>query len=159
MSAAPRSDEQSITITRIIGAPGAEVFAAWLDPALMKQWLVPMFCKIIELDADARPGGSFRVVIRGPLGGRHVISGEYREVTPNTRLVQTWVLEGYSKTIDRYPTLLTIDFRELGPRATEVTLRQDQLRTRADRSGNLMGWRMCLTKLEKVLKSRLALTV
>jgi uncharacterized protein YndB with AHSA1/START domain len=99
-----------------------------------------------------RPGGSFRMVIKGPLGGRHVTTGEYRELVPNRRLVQTWVLEGYGKALDRYPTMLTVDFRELGPRQTEITLRQEQLRTKQDRSGNLMGWKMCLRKLEKLLR-------
>lgn len=92
------------------------------------------------------------MVIRGPFGGRHVITGEYLEVTPGRRLVQTWVAEGHSRTIDRYETLLTVDFRDVGEGSTEITLRQDRLLTRADRSGNLMGWKLCLGKLEKVLR-------
>lgn len=154
MSARSESEEQSITIVRTIAAPVADVFAAWTDPTLIEQWLAPIFCKIAEASVDARPGKTYRLVTQGPFGGKHVITGEYREVVPNKRLVQTWVLEGYSKAVDRYPTLLTVDFRELGPHSTEITLRQDQLHTRADRSGNLMGWRMCLKKLEKVLTRR-----
>lgn len=153
-SAGEPSDEQSITVVRTFDAPVAEVFAAWTDPALMREWLVPVFCKITDVSADVRPGGSYRIVIVGPFGGKHITTGEYREVVPNKRLVQTWVLEGQSRAVDAYPTLLSVDFRELGPNSTEITLRQEQLRTRADRSGNLMGWRLCFKKLDKLLRRK-----
>ncbi len=147
-------DELSITIVRTFDAPVAELFAAWTDATLMREWLVPIFCKIIDASVDARPGGSYRIVMRGPFGGKHITTGEYREVVPNKRLVQTWVLEGQSRAVDRYPTLLSVDFRELGPNSTEITLRQEQLLTRADRSGNLMGWRLCFRKLDKLLRRK-----
>jgi uncharacterized protein YndB with AHSA1/START domain len=150
---APAAEEQSITLVRVIAAPVAEVFAAWTNPMLIRRWMVPILCRILEVEADPRPGGSFRMVITGPLGGRHVTTGEYREVVLNRRLVQTWVLEGYGKTLDRYPTTLTVDFRELGPRETEITVRQEQLLTKQDRSGNLMGWKMCLRKLNRLLRT------
>lgn len=84
---------------------------------------------------------------------RVVTTGEYREIAPNKRLVKIWVLEGQSPGVDRYPTLLTVDFRELGPSTTEMTLRQDQLRTFIDRAGNRMGWKMCFKKLDVLLKT------
>lgn len=145
-------DEQSITIVRLIAAPVADVFAAWTNPELMTRWMVPIFCKIVEATADARPGGRFRLVIVGPCGIRQVISGEYREVVRNHRLVQTWVGEPRKPHLPPYPTLLTVQFREVNSRETEITLRQDQLKTPADRRGNLSGWRMCVRKLEKLLR-------
>ncbi len=154
MSAASPPDAQSITLVRTIAAPVAEVFRAWTDPALMRRWLAPAFCKVAEVSADARPGGTYRIVVVGPFGGRHVTTGEYREVVQNKRLVQTWVLEGKDPVVDRYPTLLTVEFRGAGPSSTEITIRQDQLLTRADRSGNRMGWRLCLNKLDALLKRK-----
>jgi len=47
---------------------------------------------------------------------------------------------------------VTVQFREVSSRETEITLRQDQLKTPADRRGNLTGWRMCFRKLEKLLR-------
>ena len=145
------TSDTSIALVRTIAAPVADVFAAWTNPREMQRWMVPIFCKIVEMDADPRPGGRFRMVLRTPFGGRHVTTGEYREIVTNRRLVQTWVLEGKTASAAPYPTLLTVDFRELGPRSTEITIRQDDLRTRADRSGNLAGWKMCLKKLSKLL--------
>jgi uncharacterized protein YndB with AHSA1/START domain len=144
----PAAFTPSITIVRTIGAPVAEVFAAWTDPALLQRWLAPGPCECVEATADARPGGRYRLVVADPSGGRHVTSGEYRKVIPEQRLVQTWVLEGVDPDVDRYPTLLTVDFRAVGPRSTELTLRHDQLLTIEDREGNREGWRLCLDKLE-----------
>jgi uncharacterized protein YndB with AHSA1/START domain len=141
----------SITIVRTIGAPVADVFAAWTEPTLLQRWLSPDTCECVEATADPRPGGRYRLVIADPSGGRHVTSGEYREVIPGQRLVQTWVLEAASPEIDNYPTLLTVDFRPLGPHATELTLRQDQLLTIQDREGNREGWRQCLNKLAALM--------
>ena len=45
-------------------------------------------------------------------------------------------------------TLLTVDFRELGPRSTELRLHQEQLLTPEYRE----GWRLCLDKLEARLR-------
>jgi uncharacterized protein YndB with AHSA1/START domain len=143
-------DAPTITLVRTFAAPAAEVFAAWTDPAMLRQWLAPAPCEILEASADARPGGRYRIVVVDPAGGRHVTSGEYRELVPARRLVKTWVYEGPGAPAP-YPTLLTVDFRETGPRTTEVTLRQDQLLTREDREGNREGWRLCFEKLDRLL--------
>jgi uncharacterized protein YndB with AHSA1/START domain len=92
-------------------------------------------------------------VVRDPAGNTHVTTGEYRELEPGRRLVKTWVYEGPFHA-DRYPTLLTVDFRAAGPAATEITLRQDQLVTDADRDGNREGWRLCFDKLDRILRAR-----
>jgi uncharacterized protein YndB with AHSA1/START domain len=141
----------SITIVRSIGAPVAEVFAAWTSPALMKLWLAPDSCQVVEVSTDPRPGGLHRIVVQTPDGTRHVVSGEYREVVPSERLVQTWVAEGENPPVDNYPTLLTVEFRATSPNSTELTLRQDQLLTVYDREGNREGWRQCLNKLDAQL--------
>lgn len=140
----------SITVVRTFAAPVAEVFAAWTDPALLRLWLVPGPCEILEASADARPGGRYKIVVVSPAGDRHVTTGEYREVVPGKRLVKTWIYEG-PNAVGPYPTLLTVEFRETGPRSTELTLRQDQLVTHQDREGNREGWRLCFEKLDTLL--------
>jgi len=150
MTAAP-SEATTVTIVRTFACPAAEVFAAWTDPALLRRWLAPDPCEVLEATADARPGGQYRIVVIDADGDRHVTSGEYRELIPGKRLVKTWVYEGKHSPAGPYPTLLTVSFRELGPRSTELTLRQDQLLTPEDRAGNIEGWRLCLDKLSALL--------
>lgn len=142
--------QPSITITRSFAAPVTDVFAAWTDAATMREWLAPDPCVVLEATADARLGGAYRIVVRDPMGHTHVTTGEYREIVRDRRLVKTWVYEGPFHA-DRYPTLLTVDFRATGPRSTEITLRQDQLITHEDREGNREGWRLCFEKLDRAL--------
>ncbi len=151
MSADSPSSGASITVVRTIAAPIAQVFAAWTDPVLLQRWLAPGRCEVVEARADARPGGTYRIVVLDPVGNRHTTTGVYREVVPRKRLVQTWVYEGVNA-VDPYPTLLTVDFRELGPRSTELKLHQEQLLTPEYREGNREGWRLCLDKLEALLR-------
>ena len=60
--------EASVTITRTFDAPRKLVWQAWTDPKMMAQWFGPRgftnpFCEL-----DVRPGGSLRIVMRGPDG-------------------------------------------------------------------------------------------
>ena len=88
-----------------------------------------------------------------PIGGPTITTGEYREIVPNHRLVQTWVVERSKDPAHKYPTLLTVDFKALGADSTEITLQQDQLITKFDRAGNLAGWGQCFKKLDRLLVS------
>ena len=153
MIAASGSEAASITIVRTFAASPAEVFAAWTDPALLRRWLAPSPCEVVEASADARPGGRYRIVVAAPDGSRHTTSGEYLEVVPGKRLVKTWVYEGPGAP-DGYPTLLTVELREIQPGSTEVTLRQDRLLTLQDREGNREGWRLCFDNLDALLSHR-----
>jgi len=147
------SEVHTLVVVRTIAAPAADVFVAWTDAELLAQWLAPGPLKVTHASADPRPGGTYRIVAVDPLGAEHVTTGEYREVTPPTRLVQTWVYHSHP-IIERYFTMLSVDFRETGPESTELTIRQELLLSEMDREGNRMGWRLCLEKLEVVLTSR-----
>src|SRR4029079_10658894 len=81
----------TLVVVRTIAAPVAEVFEAWTDPTLLSRWLAPGPLVVTPASGDARVGGEYRIVARDPLGTDHVTTGEYREVLPPTRLVQTWV--------------------------------------------------------------------
>ena len=144
------TEPTTLVVVRRIAAPVAEVFEAWTDPALLSRWLAPGPLVVTHASADARVGGAYRIVARDPLGTDHVTTGEYREVVPDTRLVQTWVYHGHPL-VEHYFTLLRVDFRALGPDATELTIRQELLLTEMDREGNRMGWSLCLDKLEQLV--------
>ena len=148
------SDLGSVTIVRTFRSPVAEVFAAWTDASLLRRWLAPSPCEVLEASADARPGGRDRIVVIDAQGDRHLTHGEYRELVPGRRLVKTWVYEGKYSEAGPYATLLTVDFREIAPGSTELTLRQDQLLTPEDRERNTEGWRLCLDKLDALIREK-----
>ena len=147
------SEAHTLVVVRAIAAPAAEVFEAWTDAELLARWLAPGPLVVTHASADPRPGGAYRIVAVDPLGAEHVTTGEYREVTPPTRLVQTWVYHSHP-VVERYFTMLSVDFRETGPESTELTIRQELLLSEMDREGNRMGWALCLDKLEAMLIAR-----
>ena len=68
-------------------APPADVFEAWLDTEIARQWLFATAShRIARLDIDARIGGRFRALdIRD--GSNVVYTGRYLEIVPGRRLV------------------------------------------------------------------------
>ncbi len=74
--------ELEIRVERTFDAPRAHVFAVWTDPRLIPEWWGDD--TVVE-EMDVRPGGRWR--FRTAFG---VVEGEYREVEPPARLVQTF---------------------------------------------------------------------
>ena len=87
--------ELEIRVERVFDAPRAHVFSVWTDPQLIPGWWGDG--TVVE-EMDVRPGGSYR--FRTPAG---VVEGEFREVEPPARLVQTFMNH-----------LQTLKFEDLG---------------------------------------------
>ena len=74
--------ETEIRVERMFDAPRDHVFSVWTDPQLIPEWWGDD--TVVE-ELDLRPGGSYR--FRTAHG---VVEGEFREVEPPERLVQTF---------------------------------------------------------------------
>src|SRR6478736_5072979 len=88
-------NELEIRVERIFDAPRAHVFAVWTDPELIPEWWGDG--TVVE-EMDVRAGGTYR--FRTANG---VVEGEFREVDPPARLVQTFMNH-----------LQTLEFEDLG---------------------------------------------
>jgi len=55
-----QTENLSLEIKRLIKAPRDRVYAAWTDPAQLKQWFGPEDVQTRDLIANARVGGEFR---------------------------------------------------------------------------------------------------
>ena len=62
------SDKVSLEIKRLIKAPRDRVYAAWTDPAQLKEWWGPESVRTRNLVADARVGGKYRWDLTNPEG-------------------------------------------------------------------------------------------
>lgn len=105
-------------VTRRLAATPEQVFKAWTNAAVLQRWLAPK----VEAVPD---GGHFRLEVSKPEGS-HVVTGEYRELVSNRRIVMTWVYDGPMAPARGMEALLTIDLLADGPN-TEVTLHHDHL--------------------------------
>jgi uncharacterized protein YndB with AHSA1/START domain len=88
-------NELEIRVERIFDAPRAHVYSVWTDPKLIPEWWGDG-TDVEEM--DVRPGGAYR--FRTAFG---VVEGEFREVDPPERLVQTFQNH-----------LQTLEFEDLG---------------------------------------------
>ncbi len=88
-------NELEIRVERTFDAPRPHVYSVWTDPKLIPEWWG--HDTVVE-EMDVRPGGRYR--FRTAHG---VVEGEFREVEPPARLVQTFQNH-----------LQTLEFEELG---------------------------------------------
>jgi uncharacterized protein YndB with AHSA1/START domain len=93
-------------------------------------------------ETDPRVGGRFRLVSRSPGGEEHDVSGEFREVVANRRLVFTWA---WRSTPERQ-SVVTVEFLPEGD-ATALTLTHEEFADEAARDRHHLGWTRSLDKL------------
>ena len=145
---------------RVIPAPPEEVFEAWVNPILLRQWFCPFDRLIDRLDVDARPGGAYLIEIRDDNGIHYRFEGTYLEVDPPRRLVMTWtqsaddpLVEGALVTRAR-DTRLTVDFRPAGDAETEVLLLHERFANASVARGHGFGWQSVLDGLNDLMRSK-----
>jgi uncharacterized protein YndB with AHSA1/START domain len=90
-----KPSEREIRVERVFDAPREHVFSVWTDPQLIPEWWGDD--TVVEA-MDVRAGGTYR--FRTAYG---VVEGEFREVDPPVRLVQTFQNH-----------LQTLEFEDLG---------------------------------------------
>ena len=136
-----RESGETLVVRRVIPAPRERVFAAWLDPKSLAQWMRPGGATEASVEVDPKVGGRFRIVmIEGPKRYEH--TGEYLVIEPPERLEFTWI----SQATQLKATVVSIDFleREAG---TELVLTHRRLPP-TQVGSHQAGWTDIMRKLE-----------
>jgi uncharacterized protein YndB with AHSA1/START domain len=82
--------EREIVMTRVFDAPRKLVFDAWTNPKHVPHWLLgPEGWSMPVCEIDLRPGGKWRFGWRHSDGREVEMTGEYRELVPPERVVNT----------------------------------------------------------------------
>jgi len=85
--------ENQILITREFNAPKHLVWKAYTTPELIKRWWSGDQGTVTLAEVDLRVGGTWRYVMEAGGGYEVAFRGEYREIVPDERLVNTEVFE------------------------------------------------------------------
>jgi len=101
--------------------------------------------KVLKVECEARVGGRFNWVMRSPDGEIHDVSGVFREVVADRRLVFTWA---WKSTPER-ESLVTVDIKPDGDGAL-LTLTHEQFFDEAARDRHQGGWTRALDKMEEM---------
>ena len=139
----------SLTIKRRFKRPPEKVYAAWTDPEKVKRWMGPGEIKPLRVESDPRIGGRFRWLMQAPDGEQHDVSGIYREVVPNEKLVFTWA---WKSTPERQ-SLVTLTFKRDGD-GTIMTLLHEQFFDESARDRHEGGWTSAMEKLAEYLNAQ-----
>lgn len=146
-------ETKSLYITRTFNTGCEDMFKAWTDPVILKQWFAPEGVITESAEVDLRIGGDYNFILKLPDGERVNHYGTYQEITPHKRLVFTWMLDGEGcggQSAEKSETLVTVEFNALGDQ-TEVSLTHDLFITEKAKEMHSFGWNGCLDGLVKML--------
>jgi uncharacterized protein YndB with AHSA1/START domain len=135
----------SLRIERRLKAPPALVYRAWTKPEQIVRWWGPGESRTLSAEADARVGGSFHIVFVTPDGEEHGVSGTYREVVPDEKLVFSWAW----RTMPERESLVTVALRGEGD-DTVLTLTHERFFDEGARDRHRQGWTATLDNLERL---------
>lgn len=147
--------DRSIVISRSFNGPPRIVFEAWTRPELVRRWWAPKCHQVtlVGCDADVRVGGEYRYVMQ-PEGCEPIaFSGEYREVTPHSRLVYTQIFEPMR---EAGAVIVTVTFREEAGKTRMVSHElypSKEAREAALASGMETGMRETMDQLDELVAS------
>ena len=141
------SDKLSLEIRRFINASPDRVYAAWTDPAQLKEWWGPESVRTRKFEADARVGGKYRWDLLNQEGEEMSVFGEYRELIPGKKIVFTWKWDD-DENWKRQNSIVTVELSDRDG-GTELILRHEKLPSEESRDRHNEGWNSVLDRLEK----------
>ena len=144
----------TLTISRVIDAPPDRVYAAFLDPEELAEWLPPTGFSAEVHHLEPEVGWTFRITFTGESGEfadfEHSFGGEYLELVPGERVVHTDAFETDDPTMAGEMTV-TVTFDEV-PSGTEVTVRQEGIPEAIPPEDANAGWNDSLGNLAALVE-------
>lgn len=139
-----------VELIREFNAPRRLVFEAFSKPEHIRRWWGKRDAPMVECEIDFRPGGRYRFVIRREKGPEYVFRGEFQEITPPERIVQTFEVEGMPGSISFETLTLT---EHDGKTTLRTRSRMDSIEARDAmlRSGMEAGAAETYDRLEELL--------
>lgn len=145
-------------ISYLFDAPCEQVFEAWTNPEILKNWYAPDGCTVDFKSLDVEVGGEFHSVIHDPVHGPCWIKGKYHEVVSPEKLVFSMILSnengdvvtaGEAGKSEAWPQAIitTVTFTPIGNQ-TKVTLHQTVDETEAKKTGAYQSWFSMFDKLD-----------
>ncbi len=149
----------AVNVSRVIKAPRARVFNAWMDPKVFaKWWLNDKNEPPMALALDARKGGKYCIVqtceacgedYSAPGDYRWVIDGEFLEFVEPDLIAFTWrVNDPNAQPSDQRVRVEFEDHAE----GTLVTITHTGIVAEHDHKGTTEGWTGMLANQAKVLE-------
>ena len=140
----PRADaaQRVLAVTAVFPIRRAQMFELWTQPEHMRQWFFPRGMTMEVHETDVRVGGRLRITMRDEEGAPHELTGEYRELVPNERIVFT---HQWGDQPDQSTVVTALFTDEAGQ--TRVTLHHGVFASNDSREQHDAGWRSTFDNL------------
>ena len=140
----------TVTLHRVLRAPPERVYHAFLDPDAMTKWLPPHGFTGRVLQQDARPGGRYRMQFTQLSNGQvHAFGGEYLELVPGQRIVNTDLFDD-TNLPGEMRTTVTFKAVSVG---TEVSVVQEGIPSAIPLESCYLGWQESLQLLALLVEA------
>jgi uncharacterized protein YndB with AHSA1/START domain len=138
------AEQTALRLERLIASPPEILFALWIEPAELARWWAPDGYQALVDTLEVRPGGRWRIVLRGS-SNSVAMSGIYRIVEPPRLLVFSWAWEdaGGARGHD---TEVTVNF-EPAPGGTRLVLEHRNFQNSQARDRHDAGWATSFARL------------
>jgi len=141
-------ERPSLKVKRFYPVAPAKVWRAWTDARALGQWFRPDASFSVPVaESDVRVGGGFRVLMINAKGEQFDLSGAYRELVPERRLVMTWGWKNQPGQV----SLVTVNLRPAGT-GTQLDLLHEGYLDFVDQPTHEEGWNGALDTLGTILK-------
>jgi uncharacterized protein YndB with AHSA1/START domain len=147
-SMAPETKGLQLQMRRVLEATPRRVWRALTEPGQLARWWGPAGFTCPSVDLDVRVAGRYRIEMQPPHGAAFSLEGEFRDVTPPSRLAYTFRWEPPDR--DDQETVATLSLTDLGG-TTELMLEQRPFATRARAELHERGWSDSLDRLARHL--------
>lgn len=115
------ADGQELVFERVFDAPRALIWRVMTDPARVTNWWGPRGYTTTVVEMDVRPGGRYRWINHTTGGEDAPFKGEYLEVDPPSRMVQTQIFDVPG--LDDHVAINTMTLEDLGDGRTRMVSR------------------------------------
>lgn len=132
----------ALEVRRLVRASPSRVFAAWTEPAQIREWWGPTGVTCPEAHVDLCVGGTFRIANQLPDGTLVWATGHFERIDPPHELVYTWRFDPGPDAESR--VVVRFEARE---GATEVVVRHEGIPNESMRAEHEAGWHGCLDGL------------
>ena len=140
--------EFAVALERVIAAPRARVYRAWLDPSVLARWIGPDDFSVVVATVDERVGGEHFVEMIDAGGEHHTFTSVIEELVPDERIVLTFRFG-----VGGAETLLSLTFADAVDGGTLLRLSHERITGDGLTGRNVNeGWSQTLAKLQALIE-------